>query len=133
MKKIIRKGTFETNSSSTHSLTIMEASKWKEFETTDKYLADWEGNLFLVEDLIEEHKDLAKKYPDSYHIENLEAREDWIKYFTKPNRWGCAEYFTHKTWGEYDIWSDWAEPFVEHFTTPSGDKMVAVGGYGYNG
>ena len=133
MKKIIRRGTFETNSSSTHSLTIMEASKWKEFETTDKYLADWDGKLFTIEELIEEYKILADKYPDTYNIKNLNTREDWIKYLTKSNGWRGANYFTYETWGEYDIWSDWAECYVEHFTTPSGDEMVAVGGYGYNG
>lgn len=133
MKKIIRKGVFESNSSSSHSITIMEASKWKEFQTTDKYLADWDGKLFLVETVIEKYKELVKKYPSSYDIQNLETREDWIKYLTKPNEWGHAHYFTYETWGEYDIWSDWAECYVGHFKTPSGDEMVAVGGYGYNG
>lgn len=133
MKKIIRKGVFESNSSSSHSLTIMEASKWEEFKTTDKYLADWYGKLFLVEDVIEKYKGLAKEYPNSYDIKNLKTKEDWIKYLTKPSSWGQANYFTYKTWGEYDVWSDWAESYVEHFTTPSGDKMVAVGGFGYNG
>ena len=45
MKKIIRKGVFETNSSSSHSLTIMTQEKWDEFKTTDKWLADFDGKL----------------------------------------------------------------------------------------
>ena len=38
MKRIIRQGIFETNSSSTHSLTIMTQDQWKEFknERVDK-------------------------------------------------------------------------------------------------
>lgn len=132
-KSIIRKGVFESNSSSTHSLAIMTQEKWNEFKTTDKYLAEWDGTLYMVEELIEKYKQLANQYPAIYKIDRLTTREDWIKYLTKPGEWGQANYFTYETWGDYDIWSDWAESYVEEFETPSGDKMVAVGGYGYNG
>ena len=52
MKRIIRQSIFETNSSSTHSLTIMTQDQWKEFMKTDKWLADYSGELHLVDDLI---------------------------------------------------------------------------------
>lgn len=129
MKHIIRKGTFETNSSSSHSITIMTADKWDDFKNTDKYLADWEGKLYLVDDLIDGMKD----NPDAYEGVDLSNREECIKYLTESgDEWGCAEYFTYETWGEYDEWSDWAEVDVERFESPSGDKMVVVCTYGYN-
>lgn len=133
MKKIIRKNTFETNSSSTHSLTICTAEQWNEFKTTDKYLADWDGELFLVDELIEVMKIKATEHPERYKDVDLNNRESCIEHLTKENRWGGADYFTYETWGSYDEWSEWAEAYVEEFTSPSGDKMVAVGAYGYNG
>lgn len=133
MKKVVRKGTFETNSSSSHSLTIMTQDKWNEFETTDKWLADWDGELKLVDDLIERMKEEAEKYPDLYKDVDLNDRQSCINYLTSPKgRWGSRDYYTYDTWGDYE-WSDWAECYVEKFETPSGDKLVAVGAYGYNG
>lgn len=134
MKHIIRKETFETNSSSSHTITIMTADKWDDFKNTDKYLADWEGQLYLVDDLIDGIKDNPDAYPDVYEDNvDLSNREKCIKYLTKPHHgWAYAEYFTYETWGEYDKWSDWAEVDVERFESPSGDKMVVVCTYGYN-
>lgn len=126
MKRIIRRNTFETNSSSTHSLTINTAKQWEEFKTTDKYLANWDGELFLVDDLIK--NELA----DQSETIDLSDREACIKALTKRDRWDDAEYFTYEDWGTYE-WSDWAEVDVQKFKTPSGDEMVAVACYGYNG
>lgn len=126
-KRIIRQNTFETNSSSTHSLTICTAKQWEEFKTTDKYLADWDGELFLVDELIEVMKKEAIEHPNWYEDIDLNNRESCIEYLTED------DYFTYETWGSYDKWSDWAEAYEEEFTTPSGDKMVAFGAYGYNG
>jgi len=33
----------------------------------------------------------------------------------------------------YDSMGEWLEFYEEHFTTPSGDKMVAFGEFGYDG
>ena len=32
----------------------------------------------------------------------------------------------------YEDWEDYLETFCEYFTSPSGDKMVAFGEYGYD-
>lgn len=126
MKKIIRNGTFETNSSSTHSITIMTADKWDEFKKTDKYLADWDGKLYLVDDLITD----MKERPDLYKDVDLSNKETCVEYLTGGRR---PDYFTYENWGEYDKWANWAEAEVKHFESPSGDKMVAVCTYGYQG
>lgn len=132
-KRIIRKNTFETNSSSTHTLTIYTAKKWNEFKAGNKYLADWYGELFLIDDLIEEMKKKAIKDPELYKDVDLNDRASCIEFLVEEDKWGYSNYFTYETWGSYDKWSDWAESYEEKFTTPSGDKMVAVGAYGYNG
>lgn len=126
MKKIIRNGTFETNSSSTHSIIIMTADKWDEFKKTDKYLADWDGELYLVDDLIAD----MKKWPDLYENVDLSNREACVEYLTGG---GGSDFFTYENWVTYDKLSNLAKAEVKHFESPSGDKMVAVCTYGYQG
>lgn len=138
MKKIIRQGVFESNSSSSHSLSITTQEKWNEFKTTDKYLAEWDGTLCLVDDLIEEMKKAAEQDVDiriSCEVHNVDFndRASCIKYLTRSTgNWSHADYFTYENWGGWE-WSDWAESDVTYFETPSGDKMVAIAAYGYNG
>lgn len=127
VKHIVRKGTFETNSSSSHSLTILTKEKWDDFENTDKYLAAFDGNLYLVDDLIKEMKEDAKKNPSRYeNIVDLNDRASCINFL----RSDLDRYYTFEEWGEYDVWSDCLESYAESFTTPSGDEMIAVGYYG---
>lgn len=126
MKKVIRRSTFETNSSSTHSLTIMTQEKWDEFKTTDKWLADWDGELYLVDDLIKEMKEAAKNNPEDYKEVDLNDRKSCIEFLTE------SDWFTYDMWGTYE-WSNYLECYTQRFETPSGDKMIAVGYYGYDG
>lgn len=128
MKVIIRRKTFETNSSSTHSLNIVTQQQWDDWKE-GKYLAEWDGDLYLVDDLIEKVKNDFAKHPawfdEGFDPENREA---CIKYLTKNN----GEYYTYEEWGSYDEWSDWAEVFDKSYTTPSGDKIHIYGCYGYD-
>ena len=73
-------------------------------------------------------KEDSEKYPDSYKDIDFNDRQSCIDFLT--HGW---DYYTYDTWGDYDKWSDWAECYTEEFETPSGDKMIAVGAYGYNG
>ena len=124
MKRIIRQSIFETNSSSTHSLTIMTQDQWKEFEKTDKWLADYSGKLHLVDDLIP----MIKKY---YPEVDCNDRQACIDFLTNPEE--CDErYYTYDTWGNFGWWESF-QTYEEEFETPSGDKMIAVGIYGYDG
>ncbi len=56
------------------------------------------------------------------------------------DRWGSGEIvgkdkvknrFDYQTYEDY--YNDDLEPFWKRFTTPSGDKMIAFGKYGYDG
>lgn len=93
MRKQIRHGVFETNSSSTHSLIICTEEDFEAFRKGKKIL-DWRDNLV----------DINEKDSD----DNGDFRT-------------------------YDQMGDYFEFYTEHFTTPSGDKMVAFGEYGYDG
>ena len=93
MKIQIRRGLFETNSSSVHSITIVpesEIDKWRK------------GELFYS-------YDDEKLIPIS-EIENYDP--------------DCVSNF--------EDFGDEYEIFFENYTSPSGDKIVAFGYYGYN-
>lgn len=53
--------------------------------------------------------------------------DDWNEEFVENSEGNKGK--TYEEFGD----SDWAEFFEKYFETPSGDKMVAFGYYGYNG
>lgn len=122
MKKQIRMGVFETNSSMTHALTICtkeEYDKWKNGET----LLDRFYNY--------NKKDKQFITMDAEKIQKLKADYD-----EKSKKWydTFEEFLSSEgidTYNEYD--NDYCfEHFEETFTTPSGDEMVAFGYYGHD-
>lgn len=62
------------------------------------------------ETVYDEYKEEFIKKPDNYDESELDAK-------------------TYEDFGD----RDYCEGFEKHFTTPSGDKMVAFGYYGYDG
>lgn len=84
--KSIRANTFETNSSSTHSLTLVSASKYKKWETGEAIMAG-EGNLVPFADLystIEAHarnqvKCYEKELAEEKNEETKKYKKEWLK------------------------------------------------------
>ena len=87
----IRRGVFETNSSSVHSLCICTEEEFDAWKKSEIYYDYWNDK------------------------------------FTKNsvNKWN-EDNQTYEGFFE----ESWLETYEEHFTTPSGDKMVAFGRYG---
>lgn len=124
MKKQIRRGVFETNSSSTHSLTMMMKSDYERWEKESLYLFNgytygWDfnkptrGALYTREEAIEFVKN-SRYYYGANEIDDVYLRnEDFISFDDKD--------------------SGYLEDFYEEFTTPSGETIVAFGEYGYDG
>lgn len=98
----IRRGVFETNSSSTHSLTM--CSKDKKFVTKDE----------LIEILTN------SKYPPEVDISAMDNDdfEDWLR-----------EDIGNMTYDQYTGDADTEE---EEYTTPSGDVVVGISIYSYD-
>ena len=124
--KQIRKGVFETNSSSTHSLTMMMKSDYVRWENDGLYLFDgygyrWEfskpinGHLYTADEVMRFAK--TYKYFDAIDEEDLDY--EMIK------EMGFISFD--------DEGSEYLEGFYEEFTTPSGETIVAFGEYGYDG
>ena len=126
MKRQVRRGVFETNSSSTHSLTMMMKSDYERWEKENLYLFNgyaygWDFNkpvnnaLYTREEAIEFVKN-SRYYDASSNdeIDDVYLREfDFISFD--------------------DEGSEYLEGFYEEFTTPSGEIIVAFGEYGYDG
>lgn len=119
----VRYGVFETNSSSTHSLTMMMKSDYERWEKEGLYLFDgytdgWRSNkpvngaVYTREEAVEFVKS-NKYYRVGDEVDNEELSD-----------WGFILFD--------DYGDDYLEGFYEEFTTPSGETIVAFGEYGYD-
>lgn len=152
--KVIRCGVFETNSSSTHSVTICSDEEYTKWEDGELY---WSYESFV--EMPEEYRN----YTDADWYNLLDEKEYFIKegeqYFiyTSLDFWYRGkEYFDTKT-DAYTAHKDWLidmylydfeelysvkvfndvkenyDHFCEKYTTPGGDEIVVFGYYGYDG
>lgn len=103
--KVIRFNIFETNSSSTHSLCICTEDEYEKWKNGDLIYSYWDNNMIKPPDNLDEMLDEDSPLYDS------DAVDDY-----RP----------------YDYEDEYLEWYDYHFTTPSGDKMVAFGWYGHD-
>lgn len=146
----VRQGVFETNSSSTHTLTICskdDFDKWKRDEVfwldnswhqldTDKDFVTPEELEELAEKYNEEQQkriDEGDKFAHTVDIDKvLNGQRDYDPYYD-------SYYDTERSALEAYTMDDWyarnvdLETYSRSFTSPSGDEMVAFGAFGYDG
>ena len=123
----IRKGVFETNSSSTHSMVMCQDNDYKDWKEGKLYYSEWFPYSEKVKDL--------KKKDSSFYTEE-EAKKicelagiDW----DKEDDWGYkerTEYFM--TLDEF-FDTDSLECEEEKFVTKGGEVVHACYKYGYEG
>jgi len=108
--KIIRDGVFETNSSSTHSLSIVTCEEFNSFKKGDLIWDDWEVKLISKQEGMNQIAEIIsdKEHPDVDHA------FDECKLYT-------YERMLNMTGYEY---------FEQNYTTKRGEKLVAFGYYG---
>lgn len=117
----IRRGVFETNSSSTHSITMCLESDYDRWRRGEVFFKDDAKNPFITKEeairLVWEDSKWSpdKKYEDMDEEEFLEALRENDIY----------------TYNNY--WSEYMETYSDSFTTPAGEKVIAFGQYGYDG
>lgn len=142
MKTQIRVGTFESNSSSTHTLTLCmqeEFEAWKRGEVLFNQYSRWDDRGTFVKayklteqdkiDAQEEYNLKKKKFWSDWDKLSNEEKEDWYNEYAKNNELFDEGYYTYE---DYMTHSD-LETFEQSYTSPSGDKIVAFGKYGYDG
>lgn len=154
--KTIRNSVFETNSSSTHCITMVDEEDFEKFKKCE-LLLDYES-LIPVEDVykdvmetlvdMEENmdKEYRKTYKDTLTFERFKEvlskfSDSSLSYYSREE---ASENIdddrtaVQAALGEeittYDcMGGDCYETFVDRFTTKNGDRVVAFGYYGYCG
>lgn len=146
----VRQGVFETNSSSTHTLTICskdDYDKWKHGDVfwldNDWRKLDTNKNFVTPEELEElaekyneeqqKHIDSGDKFAHTVDIDKvLNEQRDYDSYYDSywDTERSALEAYTMDDW--YARNGD-LETYSETFTSPSGDEMVAFGAFGYDG
>lgn len=137
MKRQIRRGVFETNSSSTHSLTMCSEEEFEQWKNGELLFDEWGSESFVkANSLSDDDKKYAVK---DYENHKDEFSKDWSdlsesakeKYYTKyakENNIVDEDAKTYEEWRHSNL-----ETFVDRYTSKSGDKIVALGKYGYDG
>ena len=86
MKRQIRRGVFETNSSSIHSLTICSKEEYKQWERGEKWFNSWSDKFVEPSDDLEQeidHNGVFKSPDDFYDYYNEWLETMYEEYTTK--------------------------------------------------
>lgn len=123
MKKQIRHGVFETNSSSVHSLTMCSGEEYKKWEDGEVLYWRDKDKFGTKEDIIAELKTLTW-YSGGlcYDDVNWENEDEVSDVFSDEGIKSYEEYFDN----------EWFETFKDSYTTPNGEEVVAFGYYGHD-
>ena len=107
----IRRNVFETNSSSTHSLTICSKDEYQDWVDGKCYWSRWNEKFVSKEEVEEGFNKNKGRY------------NDFDDYLYEEGLYTFDSY-------ENDIEM---ETYEEHYQTKSGDKIIVFGYYGYDG
>lgn len=136
----VRQGVFETNSSSTHSLTMCseeEFNRWKAGELLFDYYNDCFAEVIELssedkEDAMLHYDNVKGSYWKNWDQLSDEEIKSWYNKYAN-------EYLRKNKYNEFQTYEDWLrredylDRFARTYTSPSGDKIVAFGKYGYDG
>ncbi len=126
MKRQIRRGVFETNSSSVHSLTMCSQSEYDEFEKENMYIERWGSTLYTKESLIEMFKELRDWRTKELKYSGVEwnNEEEFNRVLEE------TDYVIYEKY--WDTVSEEYETFEDSYTGKDGNTVVAFGYYGHD-
>lgn len=135
--KQIRRGVFETNSSSTHSITMCSENEYDKWKNGELLFNRWDDEFITKEGIIEKAKVKQEKYLKekeegktlyNYQEKYTNAKND-EELFEAEYDEEDGDYYTYdRFWNDMDY-----ETFEDSYTTKDGEKVIAFGYYGYNG
>ncbi len=155
--RILRRKTFETNSSSTHSLVICsddDYNKWKNGElyydslnerfcTEEEFVTEVKKSIIYERCNYDTYKNSEGKYATEYMYNDVKAdniedlcTEENLNTLTKEDIDEFIEDFPYDIPFSFEHYKDYYEDFEQYkedYTTKSGDKIVAFGYYGFDG
>ena len=124
--KTIRQGCFETNSSSTHSITLCMESEFEKWKNGELYWNRWDEKLVSKEEVEKEFAKIREEFISEnpgFDENDEEWQEELEKYINEDKM-----YYTYEEFNDYDYIE--YETFVDTFETPQGEKVVSFGYYG---
>ena len=128
MKRQIRTGVFESNSSTTHTLTICSEETYKKWENGELLLT-WDNKFIPNKEMSEEEKDnICKVWYDNRKCKYYKNYEDLTEEEKKEIKDDLESKGNFNVRGKtYDEWhnDDNLEYLEDSFTTEHGDKVVA--------
>ena len=140
MKRQIRFGVFETNSSSTHSLQICTKDEFNRWVDGELLLDSYNDNFVTadsIKTLTEDEKKNVKEWYDKRRQKYWKSwdeltEEEHEELYQEELDSKLSDSYRYKTHNDYMYYGD-LETFTQSYTSPSGDELVAFGYYGYDG
>lgn len=139
MKRQIRHGVFETNSSSTHSLQICTKEEFEKWKNGEILLDYWKEEFVDVSTLLYLTDQEKEDVKDNYNKRKQKYWKDWEDISEEEKEELYQEAITNKkSYRELQTYRDYfcsydLETFEERYTSPSGDEIIIFGKYGYDG
>lgn len=134
----IRNNTFETNSSSTHSMVIGLRSQIEDW-MRGKLVYDYDNDKFISLEAAQEVflKGLSEEDRAYFNL-SLEEKEAYLE---EKYSWSTIESFEYDLYREsnlftYDNYCDYYERLesdTTYYTTPGGEEIGIICSYGYDG
>lgn len=133
----VRRNVFETNSSSTHSITMCSEDKYNKWKNGELLYERWEGKFYTKAEIIEKAREKKNKYLKEkedgktiYHYQEkyINANTDEELYKVEYDE-EDGDYYTYDRFWDYIDY----ETFEEDYTTENGEIVIAFGYYGYDG
>lgn len=125
--KTIRQGCFETNSSSTHSITLCMESEFEKWKNGELYWNRWNEKLVPKEEVEKEfvkvREEFIAKHP-SFDANDEEWQEELEEYINEDGK----TYYSYEDFNDYEYIE--YETYEDSFKTPNGETVVAFGFYG---
>ena len=124
MKRQVRRGFFETNSSSVHSLTMCSSDEYEKWENEEILFWQDENKFATKQEIIEELKQAKWSYNNSlkYPDVNWEDEDEIDELFSDERIQTYEEFFDN----------EWFETYSQIYTTPNGETIVGFGYYGHD-
>ena len=139
MKRQIRYGVFETNSSSTHSVTVCMKEEFDKWKNGELLFSRWGEEFVNPEDndtLTDAEKEVVK---EKYNNKKQKFWKDWEELSDEEKEDLYTEEIERKkscsdleTYDEY-FYDDYLETYAKQYTTPNGEELIIFGKYGYDG
>lgn len=115
MKRVIRRGVFETNSSSTHSITMCSEEEYDKWEKDETLLDEFNEQFLTKEEAIKRLKN-DECYKDLDFTDD-DAVDEALR---DEGLYTSDRYFD----------DEYLESYERTYTTKNGEKVVAFGKYG---